>query len=204
MAGRLRVESVWLTNKVAVIVVGFRNPTDIADCLSALAKLSPAQSFEVLIVENGGDVGMSMLLKRLDIGDLVRRQDEADNVGLAVPSAPKPVHFYRLVNTACDTSVYVRVAQAPGNLGYGGGINFWLRPLLDTPGWTGIWVLNPDTMPMPQALAELEATASRRGKGMVGSRIVNPDRPGEVATRGLKWNAVMARVVKHWAWGADR
>ena len=194
MAGRLGVAGVQVTAKVALIVVGFRNPTDIADCLRALSKLSPAQSFEVLIVENGGDAGMSMLLERLDNGDLVQRQDETGEIGLAVRPASKPVHLYRLVNAACDTSVYVRVAQAPGNLGYGGGINFWLRPLLDTPGWTGIWVLNPDTMPTPQALAELKATASRRGKGMVGSCLVNPDRPGEVATRGLKWNAARARV----------
>ena len=192
--GRLHVASMQVTTRVAVIVVGFRNAADIADCLRALAKLSPVESFEVLIVENGGDAGMSMLLKRLDNGDLVQRHDGTAGGGLAVRSGPKPVHLYRLVNTACDTNVYVRVAQAPGNLGYGGGINFWLRLLLDVPGWTGIWVLNPDAMPTPQALAELEDTASRRGKGMVGSCIVNPDRPGEVATRGLKWNAAMARV----------
>jgi N-acetylglucosaminyl-diphospho-decaprenol L-rhamnosyltransferase len=175
-------------------VVGFRNPTDIADCLRALAKLSRAQAFEVLIVENGGDESMSMLLKRLDNGDLVQRQDEPGDVGLAVRPASKAVHLYRLPNTMSDTSVYVRVAQAPSNLGYGAGINFWLRPLLEAPGWTGIWVLNPDTMPMPQALVELITTARRRHKGMVGSCLVDTDRPGEVATRGLHWNSARARV----------
>src|SRR5262249_38698201 len=153
-----RVARVQLIARVAVIVVGFRNPTDIADCLRALSKLSPAQSFEVLIVENGGDAGMGLLLDRPDKGDLVQRPQNGD-VGLAVRYACRPAHLYRLLNTIDDASVYVRVAQAPGNLGYGGGINFWLCPLLDTPGWTGIWVLNPDTMPTPQALAELEATA---------------------------------------------
>ena len=49
-------------------------------------------------------------------------------------------------------------------------------------------------MPTPRALAELKATAARRGKGMVGSCLVNPDRPGEVATRGLSWNPARVRV----------
>ena len=70
------------------------------------------------------------------------------------------------------------VGLASENLGFPGGVNSWIRPLLAEPGWNGVWILNPDTWPQPDALAELVNFAAKRGKGMVSSRIMFPLRHG--------------------------
>ena len=88
----------------------------------------------------------------------------------------------------------VAIGEARDNFGYAGGINAWLRPLLAEPGWTAIWILNPDTWPEPDALAELVAYAEKRGKGMVGSRLMIPGRSDIASSRGLKWNKLSARL----------
>src|ERR1700747_2643874 len=43
----------------------------------------------------------------------------------------------------------VRAVQAPGNLGYAGGINVCLR---ETPHADAWWILNPDTVPASTAM----------------------------------------------------
>jgi len=40
--------------QVAIIIVGFRTPEDIRDCLRALTRLQVPPSFGVVICENGG------------------------------------------------------------------------------------------------------------------------------------------------------
>src|ERR1700745_947012 len=52
----------------------------------------------------------------------------------------------------------VRAVQAPGNLGYAGGINVCLRETPDADAW---WILNPDTLPAPTAMsAQVERLAA--------------------------------------------
>jgi len=83
----------------------------------------------------------------------------------------------------------------PDNLGYAGGINAWLRPLMAVPGWKAAWILNPDTEPAPDAAAELEKYASARKKGLVGSRLVKMSDPDVVLTRGMIWKKLRAGAV---------
>jgi hypothetical protein len=83
----------------------------------------------------------------------------------------------------------------PDNLGYGGGVNAWLRPLLEAPGWTAAWVLNPDTLPARDALAELEAYAAQCDEGLIGSRLVPMSDPDCIQTRGLAWSKIRAGAV---------
>ena len=82
----------------------------------------------------------------------------------------------------------VMIAEARENFGYAGGANAWIRPFLAEEGWTAVWILNPDTLPEPDALAELVDYAKRRNKGMIGSRLMMPGRSDVAWSRGLKWN----------------
>ena len=69
------------------------------------------------------------------------------------------------------------------------------EPLLAELGWTPVWILNPDTWPEPDALADFVAYSRKRGKGMVGSRLVIPGRSDIAASRGLKINKLTARLI---------
>jgi GT2 family glycosyltransferase len=71
---------------VAICIVGFQNPHDIAACLTALGSSTYAD-FEVVICENGGreafDVLVQMLPPRLAGGQSVRITDAGGNLGYA-------------------------------------------------------------------------------------------------------------------------
>jgi GT2 family glycosyltransferase len=142
---------------VAICIVGFRNPHDIAECLAALGGSTYAD-FEVVICENGGAEAFAAL---------------AGAVPGKLPGGQP-----------------VRVLDAQGNLGYAGGINVCMAAVPDADAW---WVLNPDTVPGPAALARLCARLAQGGCAAVGSTI--HDAGGRVESRGGRWNPWLARAV---------
>ena len=72
--------------RIAVAIVGFRNPEDVARCLEALAS-STWRDFEVIICENGGDEAykalVQMIPSRLPAGQTVRAVLAEGNLGYA-------------------------------------------------------------------------------------------------------------------------
>ncbi len=179
--------------KVVVLIVGYRNSGDIADCLRALAAADAEPSFGVFIAENGGASGMDALTAQLDAGDAAWRRADAPAAPTNPPNSRRSCG-YRLIKPDGGAGGSVHLAEMDENLGYAGGVNSWLRPLLAVPGWDAAWVLNPDTQPEHDALAELAAYAESHGKGMVGSCIIHTDRMDKVFTRGLHWNKFAGRV----------
>ena len=179
--------------RIVVIVVGFRNATDIAACLRALARAKKEPTFEVFIAENGGHAAMDALINILAAdGGPCRSVSEPDfPVDAAVILRRR---LFRLVNDDETDGSRVHVAEMAENLGYAGAINVWLRPLLQIPGWQGAWILNPDTEPTPSALAELVDYSVCRGKGMVGSCLTPAAHPDLVHSRGLAWRKLAAKA----------
>jgi N-acetylglucosaminyl-diphospho-decaprenol L-rhamnosyltransferase len=88
----------------------------------------------------------------------------------------------------------VRIGLATDNLGYGGGVNAWLEPLLGTPGWDAVLVLNPDTEVDTSALSEMMAK-SDEGFGMVGASLVFDTSPDRIISYGLHWSRMTGRVI---------
>ena len=180
--------------EVAVIIVGFRNAADIVDCLRALSLARGGPNFQVFIAENGGPDALNALRDALT-GPESPCQQLRDESG-AIPSLPMAeAMIFNLPRAETGDNVLVRVAQMPENLGYAGGINAWLRPLLKSPGWQAAWILNPDTEPTATALFELADYSKRRNKGMVASRIVSATLPRDAHLCGLRWRKVTARTV---------
>ncbi len=169
---------------IAVVVVAFRNPGDVVGCLNALAQAPAQPNFSVLICENGGAKAYDSLVAAL--------------VEMGLPGAEGQVGeraapFDRLQVFRLGARRVI-VGLAAANLGYGGGINAWLIKLGPEAGWRGVWVLNPDTEPEPDALAALVRFADDHGKGMVGSRAMFTDTAEVVRARGLKWRKLAASV----------
>lgn len=75
-----------MTFHVAICIVSYRNPADVARCLEALAG-SVWQDFEVVICENGGDVAFdalqSLVSQSLPQGQPVRKVLAERNLGYA-------------------------------------------------------------------------------------------------------------------------
>ncbi|HLZ83801.1 MAG TPA: glycosyltransferase family 2 protein [Caulobacteraceae bacterium] len=179
--------------EVPIIIIGYRTPGDISDCLASLTRLKRPPSFAVTICENGGPAAFEALVDALVAPGGPCAETPAGATGDIAPNADIFRRLRRL-RLGGDGPVVI-VGEARENLGYAGGINACLRFLADTPGWVGAWVLNPDTQPEPDALTELVAYADLNGKGMVGSRLMYWDNPDIVRTRGLRWRRLAASPV---------
>jgi len=173
-----------------ILIVGYRNPSDVAGCVAALRRSRIEPQFEIFICENGGPEAYDGLLGAL-VADEGPCRETLLRDSLDTPALAR-VQILRLKNVPVE--VLVHVGGAGENLGYAGGINAWLEPLLTAEGWSAVWILNPDSVPAHNALAELAAYAQMHGKGMVGSRLVPTDEPECIQCRGLVWNKYLART----------
>jgi len=84
----------------------------------------------------------------------------------------------------------VRLISAPSNPGYAAGINLCMDASADADAW---WILNPDTVPDPQALARLCACLTGGGYDAVGSTV--HDSLQVVQSRGGSWTPWLGRAV---------
>ncbi|MCT2398405.1 glycosyltransferase family 2 protein [Novosphingobium mangrovi (ex Huang et al. 2023)] len=84
----------------------------------------------------------------------------------------------------------VRAILAPGNLGYAGGVNVCMTASPDADAW---WIVNPDTVPAPGALAALVARLQLGDVAAVGGVLHNPQ--GRIQAYGGQWRAAWARPV---------
>jgi GT2 family glycosyltransferase len=176
------------TTPIPIIIVGYRNPEDVTECLEALGKSEADPPFDIYICENGGSSAFEALVASLSAVLGPCDGDPSRESGWGKSPRFARVHSLRLRGR----DARVLVAEANENLGYAGAINAWLGILLTLPAWPGVWILNPDTQPEARALAELVAWSADRRKGMVGSRIVPSERPDLVHSRGLRWHRLRA------------
>jgi N-acetylglucosaminyl-diphospho-decaprenol L-rhamnosyltransferase len=165
-----------------ISIVGFRNADDVVNCLTSLARLSYT-NFIVSICENGGDNALRTLVERLQgvvlpvETKLERHDEQIESIWSGVlQGGRQPVHLL----------------QAKSNLGYAGGVNITLRQFAGDPRWSAIWLLNPDTLPEPDALTALAKRARETGAFIVGGRIVRQD-TGRIQLYGGRWRKLIAR-----------
>jgi GT2 family glycosyltransferase len=83
----------------------------------------------------------------------------------------------------------VTILCQTANLGYAGGINAAIAARPEASAW---WVLNPDTLVAPEALAALVARLGRGDCDAVGGVLYHPD--GRVQAYGGHWHGWMARA----------
>lgn len=175
--------------EVPIVIVGFGNAGDIVKCLTAVGGQRGCPKIAVFVCENGGPAAFEALTEALSStdGPCAGEAEREETDALVF----RRVRRFRL--KAAGAPVFI--GEARENLGFPGGVNSWIRLFLSERGWEGVWILNPDTWPEPDALAELVRYAAERGKGMVQSRIMFADRSDITSSRGLKWQKLLARQI---------
>jgi GT2 family glycosyltransferase len=179
--------------RVAILIVGFRNPQDVQACLTALSRSTGAPRFDIFVCENGGNESFHQLCDALagPQGPCITVSDDLPDSLVSASG--------RLVEVKClalkDRPSRVWIGCAAENLGYAGGINVWIDRLLPISGWEGLWILNPDAEPEPGALRALVERAVAGNKGMVGSTIVPSVNSNYVHCRaGHRWRKLRTNL----------
>ena len=181
------------TADVFVLIVGYRNSADIEECLAALSRSSVKPTFDVFICENGGADAYAQLIDEL-VGADGPYELTQDHVASDELKTGRLIDVRHLRFRARASNVWIGCARE--NLGYAGGINAWLHHLLPIPGWKGIWILNPDTEPQPNALAALIERAETGGKGMIGSTVLEAGQMDHIRFRGgIHWQRFAGRGI---------
>jgi hypothetical protein len=88
------------------------------------------------------------------------------------------------------TGQAVESLNAGANLGYAGGVNAAMRARPDADAW---WVVNPDTVPEPDALAALVERLAQGDCHMAGGVLYNA--AGRVQALGGHWRGWLGRAV---------
>jgi len=179
--------------RIAILIVGFRNPGDIQDCLVALSTLSREPSFDIFICENGGEESFEQLCQYLVEPDGACMPAHSD-VTISAPT-DRLIAIRRLsLRTRSSSNVWI--AKACENLGYAGAVNALLSYLRNFQDWQGIWILNPDTRPDTDALRQLQVHALIAKKGMVGSTVLASGSDDEYiqCRAGLHWRRLTMRA----------
>ena len=176
--------------KLAIFIVAYRNPEDVARCLQSLAS-SSWEDFSVFICENGGAAAFAQLADKLFQTDGgLERVQRGDAEQLDWPGG----RIARVVmGQLRGRPIAVRLGLCVDNLGYGGGVNAWLERLLDHEGWEAALVLNPDTEMSENGLFELWKKA-QQGYDMVGPTLVFSSAPDRLINCGLRWSVNTGRV----------
>ncbi len=174
-----------MPGEIPVIIVSFRNAQDVNGCIGVVARMASEPKLAIFICENGGADAFN------DLVAVLTGPDGACDPH-SLPVAPTGARFVRSVRLRLRTSdpskaVWVHVGEAYENLGYAGGVNAYLEPLLATAEWPGVWILNPDTEPEPDALKELVEYAEEHDWDMVSSRQRPRHEPDIILGRGLAW-----------------
>ena len=179
--------------RIAILIVSFRNPTDVFACLTALSRAREDPRFDIFICENGGRESFHKLCSALVVpqGPCTTVSDDLPKL-LSSPSE-------RLMEVECfaleGRPSRVWIGCAAQNFGYAGGVNVWIERLQHIPGWQGIWVLNPDAEPEADALDALVRRAAKGNKGMVGSTIIPLGERDQVHCRGgHHWRKLMTKL----------
>ncbi len=103
-------------------------------------------------------------------------------------------HSYKALQDALPASLSggqrITLIKSPANKGYASGINQCIAASRSADAW---WVLNPDTEPMPDALAALVRRLEQGDVHAVGGALFLPD--GRVQSYGGRWRSWLARAV---------
>lgn len=171
---------------VAVAIVGYRCPQEIASCVASLTR-SRHPILRVSICENGGGAAFDEVVAQL-----------ANTLAVepvpAQGSRKTPSRILRTASFAGPLGAVgdIAVHEASCNLGYAGAANAMLGELDHSSDWSTLWLLNPDTEPQPDALSELVAYVGDREYGVVGSRLV-VKKTGRVQLYGGRWRRWLGR-----------
>lgn len=180
---------------IYIVLVNYNGTGDTIECLEALLRLE------------GPDV-------RVVVVDNASRDDALGRIAqwaaAPAPAVPDNVVWRKLPPARlrvpdCETlsatearsavaSRWLTLIPSGGNLGFAGGNNIGMRLALNDPACRHVWVLNNDTVPEPDALAQLVVRGEADPAiGMTGSTLLYYDAPDTIQACGAAYFPLLGR-----------
>ena len=174
---------------VTIIVLNWHGWADTIECLESVFR-QDYPNYRVVVCDNASRDGSFEKIRAWAAGDLpVDGPGDHPLARLQTPPVPKPIRVAAFdappAEGADASDAPLVLIRTGGNLGFAGGNNVGIRFARREPGTKYIWLLNNDTVVDAAALSRMVEEAERDPQvAMVGSKLMDYERPGEIQTIG--------------------
>ncbi len=184
---------------VGVVIVNYNGWPDTIECLESLFR-SEGVRFSVVVCDNDSRDGSLDKIRMWAEGklDALVAPDHPLR-SLSFPPIRKPIEYVEctpeeLERDRVDPKAPLVLVRSGTNLGFTGGNNVAFRYFLSRAEYRYVWLLNPDTVVAPDAMAHLVAEMERDpGIGLCGSTVRYYSAPDRVqALGGASYNRWLA------------
>lgn len=165
---------------VLVLMVNYNSAADSIQCISALQK-SSYSNFSVFVVDNAS----------------TDRSAEALEAFIK-PLAGGQVALPTELQAEMAAAGKVILVKSNENQGFASGNNQVLRHAINWNTW--IWLLNPDTIPHPDAMHFLVEDASENRRKVMGTKVFSLSDPNRLLHLGaatIQWNSATISPLQH-------
>lgn len=186
-------------NKVYIIILNYNGYTDTIDALESIVN-SDYSNYQLVVVDNDStDESMEYLLNWAR-GSYSAVSDDTHPLNkLCNKNIQKPVSYEYYENgnivdkKICSNNSYpypIVFIQSGKNLGFAGGNNIGLKYILKENDFEYVWLLNPDTLIMPNTLSTLVdyADGLEKNIGIIGTTLLYYDQPDTIQALGGSFN----------------
>jgi GT2 family glycosyltransferase len=184
----------------SILILNWNGWRDTLECLESVFRLS-FPDFRVIICDNSSTDGSLEKIKAWARGEHAAQAASPQLAHLIACPTPKPVPYLELTREQAESpaarhNARLILIQNGANLGFAGGNNVGLRYALGDPECQFFWMLNNDTVVIPDALSALVTSMEEhREVGICGSLTLSYSNPDEVqAQGGMRYNHWTGRV----------
>lgn len=184
---------------LGVVIVAFNSGDEVVDCVETLLAAAAAAGvfLRVAVVDNGSTDDTAERVRAWAAGS--RPWAVPGDLPFEVTSVAKPqILAEGGPEMAAAAEAPVALIDSGANRGFAGGVNVGLAYLARFPGLRHFWVLNPDSVVPPEALAALAATLPGAAPyALMGGRVTYLDPPDMIQIDGgtvNRWTGVTGNL----------
>ena len=184
---------------IGVVVVTYNSATEAVDCLETLcaAGRTAGADLRVVVVDNASTDETVAQIRAWAGGTVPRDRCATLPFAHAPLTAPPPLRAGGPGMPPPPPGT-VALLSAPENRGFAGGVNTGLACLAADPAIDHFWVLNPDSVVPPEAVAALLARLAQAAPyALMGGRVSYFDRPDRIQIDGgvlNRWTGVTGNL----------
>ncbi len=174
---------------VSALIVNFRSTDWLLPCLESLLRVGPELT-RIVVVENAsGDDSAGRVAAWVEGREVACSIAPPGLDWMWREPAPKPLPLHRIAEGGgVDAAAKLVLIEAKANGGFAAGNNIGLRYIEACGDASDVWLLNPDTLVAPGALAAMQARmAADRRIGTCGAKLCYLELPDHVQCYGGAW-----------------